>query len=489
MKKTIIMKASLFALVMVLLMPLMYAQKREILSASKIERREFGKGDFDVEVTYYYYDTKDKEVKHGVSTAKIADYEKKARSTIKDFNETVNYFDGKRNGKYSRTVEFIDKQDRKVSLKIAGEYENDQMSGNWTFNSVVGKERINATFTVKDGAVINFSDGSTSFSVDANGKASLSGKPYISGKNNVITGTMHDSGGNLVAASLKAKALIDAMVKGDVSTKECVEAGFTVSEIWVNNKVDWLRGHADHAGGNLFGFYDVKGLKFPVFSILHEIVDGRWLRYSECISELEAKKGNVDEFAKAVNDMLDDNCYYWSGYMNYKYIDANTARKIEQYVASYLSTLANSIKQTIQNSNTLTDLVSYMNNQGNIMSLLDQFDQNDKQSIESLYASKSAELQKAASLRIKDEMLQKQSTKELKQYYEGQKSTISLLPDASSIKTEYENTYNKLQKVEEEAAKKAARKQKIITGVKWVGGAVVIVGGYILAKRYGFFDK
>ena len=530
------MKASLFVFVMVLLMPAIYAQKREIQSVTKKEERDFAGHTWYVPVTYhYYYDNDDNEVKHGVSTAKL--YTKETGSPS-SFSETINYVDGNRHGSYSRTIEYTTRAKKNARLKITGEYKNDKMSGNWTFNSVIGNERRNATFSVKDGVVVKFSDGSTSFSVDANGKASLSGKPYISGKNNVITGAMYDKTGNVVAASPKAKALTDAMLKREVPTKECVESGFYVSSTMIGKDGDWL--HGNGLGGSHFGFYDTKDLEFPKFTILHQIGDREWLSYSECIDKLNEKKGNADEFAKLVNDLLDDN-YCCRIHIDRNYIDANTARQIEQYVANYLSTSGNNIKQTIQRSNKLTDLVSYMNSQGNIISLLDKdakqsiettynakvaelqtkeaaeiknavksktdiialtdyyrnsaqpvmsyLLQNDVDAIESLYASKSAELQKAASLRIKDEMLQKQSTKELKQYYEGQKSTISLLPDASSIKTEYENTYNKLQKVEEEAAKKAARKQKIITGVKWVGGAAVIVGGYILAKRYGFFDK
>lgn len=539
MKKAIFLNSFLFLFATILFTPTLFAQK------TYTETRELGtdmwtrfggaaKGIVEsiyldgTETYHYYYDDHDNKVKHGSANYKIHTLGRawnKLTGTI-----SLNYTNGKKNGKYSQSIVFPISNGAKMTYQLNGEYRNGLMDGKWTINRKgkgvklehwLPNETNNLSFTIKDRNLVSFEykdwDNCKTKVTFTNGKMSgvFFGRTV---KNNVI-----------IPESPKAKDLSEKVARGDASIAELVKNGYGLKENNQWRNLDWYINEALEEGileGKAMALDpDIKwdGHLYEVYQLGYY----DWASFADCKSSLdEAMNSGLDKFDELADYMIEN-------YMdrNRHYLKSDVVKSVQEYKNSAKESWVNNVKNKINGMNDLVSLVSYYEIEGNNIKSLPKEKQtllnntyetrgnqvvsymktnienevdyaalinyyntvvkpsqkymkkSDVTSLDSSFSKKKSELGTTVTAKIIDEIAKKESTKDLTVYYNSIQDIVPLLPNSlSTITPAYESKYAELEKIEQRAERKAARRSKVIKTLEWVGVGVAVVGGYLIYK-------
>lgn len=519
MKKYTNVKSLLLVFALILAFPTVYAQNREIHTETYNPNVWSGFGKLPINTNFtldatgtrqYYYDDNEDRVTHGTCTCRIDDFywQKGAKAS-----KTVNYKDGKKNGKTNQSISMPLKGGRIATYQLNGEYIDGMMVGLWTIkqnghgvgNGHFENENRNMSFYIKDNRLTKFDItdwDNKKIQLNADEQGNVSGTYYgMNVRNNVITNEMLDKNGYGSDLSPKAKNLITKLEMGNVSIEELIENGFVLDELPVHvvSIINGALAEGLQEGEDMSlnkGF-----VSFGNLLELKQIPDNRFLSFEECKKILDGKQNDFNALVAVKKDMLDDYSY------NGKYIKKATAQSIEDYSNDIINLKISEIVSTVEKTNSFDDLVAYyqqnkalyeslsdvkaaidnkyeelkfkrtaefkkgIETETDFVALINYYNntvqpslkhlnKKDVDDINTAFSNKKGVLEITASKRIVEEMSKKTDTKELKQYYEDLKLIIDEIKDVSSIQSAYNDMLNELMEAEAKAAKKAERKQK-----------------------------
>lgn len=474
--KRIIIKAVILLVTTMLCAPTMFAQKKE-MHTNKIKQECLGwAGGYVGDATIpFYYDDNNRINAHGVASIKV---------NHKDVNYLINttWKDGEMHGPVTASIN-LRKKDVSIKGNLKGEYKHNFEEGVWTSNITANNIPMSLVFGVKDRTIVSFKsslDGEEwSISLDSknrwSGYEKLKSGTRLNIKNSIFIDRMKDENGEWCSMSPEAKSVLDRVLNGEAKEQELVDIGLYLEKL---DKNFW---NECNAGLTFFDLSLNEEIYYYFLYYIRQIPRNKMIDFNECRVILEGKKSNFGEFLNTAKDMTDDYRY------NNKYIKKADAEAINNYVQEETKSLFNNLMSAVENEKDFSTLLNTYSHY--VQPSIQYLSQDDANKINNKYNEKKVALENACKADIMTKISLYNASKDLKQYYDGLRPTLAQIKDSSSIQSAYNNRYNELKMNEEKAAKKAERRKKIITGAKWVGGAAVVVGGYLLAKRYGLWDK
>lgn len=518
-------KAVILLVATMLFVQTVYAQNKVVRTSKYNDIALIHFGGYDSEVTVHYYmDDNNNRILHG-NALTVVD-----QNGVRYRNST-NFIDDELTGPITASIDF-NKKGIHAKGKMNGEMKQRKMVGSWTISYEVDGTVSSLAFRIKDRDIVNykesFKDNSgglseLSVSVDSEGNSSgyekLPSGTVINIKKGIYVDRMKDRDGNWCKLTPDAKSILDKFLKGEAEERDFVEIGLCLEKSEKNfcSIID--------ESLNLFDFGIDSDIEYYYLQYVRQIPNNQLLDFNECKRILDNKQNSLSDLLSTANDMLEDNTY------NRKYINKATAQSLEEYINTTKEQWLATKKKNINGLNDVVSFVSYWDTLGNDLEALTDDERKEmgdvanakysdlvtemmtnieeeidyvalvnyyestvmpsKQylpnetisTIDSSYQKKKGELENTVSAKIVDEMSRKESSKDLKEYYNSIQNVVASLPSSSStIRSTYDNKYAELVKKEEKAERKAARRSKVIKTLEWVGVGVAVVGGYLIYK-------
>lgn len=362
MKKTTIMDVALLFIVTMMIASNAFAQNWQILTETEPVLNYLNEKEGTI-TYHYYYDENENKVMHGNWTKKVNQMDQKGEGFME--TKTMNYVDGVLQGDYSRNY--------KVKQPIASRYIEEHAKGKlqdglpvgiWDLKKYINwgnsKENSDYLINIANNRIVSLSSKSdgTDFKRDNDGKVSgyltFNNEKHII-QNGIVSNKILDKRRNYIQPTPKAKALIDKLLKGDVSQPELIENGYCFYKYVMHfyDRVEpLLPGEIDRKRFDK-DFIDQES----TYSYLRQIPDGQLYSFEECKKKLNCQKHNFYEFTELYSDMLDGDQVF----SNDCYIKKATADSVAEYVAEIFEPILNDVISSFKNAKDLDEVHNLYN--------------------------------------------------------------------------------------------------------------------------------